>query len=153
MPRKMFEESLFSMYLLRTSTCWEKYQQFCTDYECPICKTSNVIKPYSTRSSQQLYVDDCINTLKNMIVPREYIINEISRLMSETKTGNKKQKIKNIKNIMTWLLAGKKYDDSTNLILHDNFSKTVSERLRYFKSEGWVEASFGTNNYLIYNLK
>ena len=124
--------------------CWQEYQKNYPKHHCPVCKTDNVVKPYNTRSKfyDQELVNQCIDTLKNSINPRECILAELSILVSQVRiTSNRNCKLKLLELIMIWLLAGKNYSESTNLITYHSFNMILSQKLRSFIDDGWAKAS------------
>jgi len=127
--------------------CWKEYQSKLSSKICPVCKTDNIVKPYNTRSKSTFYKTEIVTALIKelgiQLDPRKYVIDKIQELISDVKhisSHNKNLKIEKIEKIMYWVLAGSKYDDSTNLLVYDNFVNVVSTRLISFKESGWSNA-------------
>jgi hypothetical protein len=123
--------------------CWKNYQAKCTQ-SCPVCKTTNVIKPYQTRSTKvydQNILDNIIRDLSTQLIPRKYIITTIFNLVKEVSNSSSKSfKIEKIEKIMYWLLAGIRHGNDTNLLLHTNLYDTVLEKILFFEKNGWPDA-------------
>jgi len=131
--------------------CWQEYQSKLSSKKCPVCNTDNIVKPYNTRSKifyLQETVDYMIKELGTQVDPHSFLIKKISTLISElhhlvpsSLVNNMNLKIEKIEKVMYWLLAGLKYDCSTNLLSYDKIFKVVSHKLNVFQRDGWPAAS------------
>ena len=113
--------------------CWKNFQTKSFN-SCPVCRSTNIVKPYKTRSTSfydESIVDILILELGDELLPRENLIYKIKNLLNEITnlSSNISLKIKKFEKIMYLLLAGVRYSPLTNILLNKNFSYTVKNKL------------------------